>query len=130
MKKFFFTVATLIFIIYSESIVSELNFNGTKNELYDSVIVAFEANTQKMLKNILIAICVGAIMCALFSDLVSEYFNNRKHKYYKSLAVVTPILYVSYILALITTSASNIGPMLFGGVLALWVAVYQGDEDV
>lgn len=129
MKKSLFVITTFIFLVFLRLFVNELNFNGSRAELMFSLGVAFEANTLTMLIYLIIIITVGTIMLALFSDIVRGYFKKRNHKYYRSLATVTPILYVTYILALITTSASNLGPMIFGGVLALWIAVYQGDEE-
>lgn len=44
---------------------------------------------------------------------------------YRFLAKLSTILLILYIISIVTTSVSNLGPMFFGGLLAFWIAGLQ-----
>lgn len=78
---------------------------------------------------LVVVLSSGAIAYGLFWELSCDWFKKRGYKNYKILGSFSGMLYVIYIGAIITTSTNNLGPMLFGGVLALWLGVLQDSQN-
>ncbi|AWE07904.1 hypothetical protein DCE79_11125 [Lysinibacillus sp. 2017] len=108
--------------------VRDVDFSGNIEKTFASFIQVFIANHKYLLYSLVGVIASGAILACLLVEKLEEYYKERNYKNYKYVGKISTILIIIYIIALITTSGSNIGPMLFGGVLTFWVAALQENE--
>ncbi|UED78289.1 hypothetical protein FH508_0012505 [Lysinibacillus sp. CD3-6] len=78
---------------------------------------------------LVVVFAFSAIAYGLARELSSGWFKKRGYKNYETLGSSSGLLYVVYIIALITTSTNNLGPMLFGGILALCLGALQDGQN-
>ncbi|MFJ8518979.1 hypothetical protein [Lysinibacillus xylanilyticus] len=93
-----------------------------------SIVQAYYLHHNPLVVLTVFLIASASIFMALSIEIFLKRFKEKGYKEYKSIAGVSSLLLWLYITAIITTSANNIGPMLFGGVLALWITLLQDDQ--
>lgn len=108
--------------------VKDVDFSGNIEKTFGSFKEALIKNPKCLLCSLIGVITTGIVLAGLLMEKLEEYYKEKNFRNYKYLGRISTLLIILYIVALITTSGSNIGPMLFGGVLTFWVAALQENE--
>ncbi|WP_336046754.1 hypothetical protein [Solibacillus ferritrahens] len=128
-------IVTLSLITASIFLFRNFNLGGNWSDFWESFIVV-QSNEEVV---ILFILWIGILnlFCHRWYEMIFlELSKNAKEvelvgeKKIKNLALLLLLSALLYIFALITTSISNMGPMLFGGVFALFILEYQGVIEI
>ncbi|MBM7663550.1 hypothetical protein JOC25_000006 [Solibacillus kalamii] len=128
-RKKLIIILIILFILCLFITVKDIDFSGNIEKTFASFVEVFIKNHNYLLYSLIGIIASGTILAALLIEKLTEFFKERNYKNYKSLGKISTLLIILYIVSLITTSGSNIGPMLFGGVLTFWIALLQENEN-
>lgn len=111
----------LIFLISASEFTDLFNFEESKDDFYNSIgeVIANELN--KFIATLMFLIISFTFMSIRLHIIFKNVYEKSGYARPGSLSRLSIILLVVYIFALVTTTVSNIGPMLFGGVLSLWL---------
>lgn len=102
-----------------------MDLSGTHIETFKII----HSTSENIILYLVIALGAGAIAYGLFWELSRGWFKKRGFNNYNTIGSISGMLYVIYTGAVVTTSTNNLGPMLFGGILALWIGVLQDGQQ-